>query len=58
MSEIIRNPAVEAAKKIAKASAARPKVDAQGSPTGPASTYTYDDAGRLLEATPGADPAE
>ena len=39
-------------RRIAAAQAARPPVDNQGRPTGKAATFTYDEHGLLVSATP------
>jgi len=51
--------ATKAERRIAAMHAARTPVDSQGEPTGPLATYTYDEDGNFLSATPGkAEPPE
>lgn len=52
MPENIRSSTDNARTRIAAAQAARVRTDAQGNPLTPPTTYTYDETGRLIAATP------
>lgn len=49
MTDEIRNHTRESQQRLALARAGRVPVDSQGQPTGPPSTFTYDDKGRLIK---------
>lgn len=57
MPEPYTNPTTAGIKRIAAARAGHVPVDHNGRPTGPPSTYIYDDAGHLVNVVPAPDTA-